>query len=127
MPRSIRSSADIGRLVRDARLRQGLTQAEVAGALDVTQKWISHIEGGKDTAPIGSVFRLLAALDVNLAATHTSDHDTEAVIAAEAGTNIARSSVVGKAVTDAVLTAHRSAGTERTSRPRHKSLRRKRL
>ncbi|MHA7834038.1 MAG: helix-turn-helix domain-containing protein [Algiphilus sp.] len=127
MPRLIRTSTDIGRLVREARLRQGLTQSEVAGALGVTQKWISNVEGGKDTAPIGSVLRLLAALGVSLTATHTSDHDTEADMPAEAGATNAASSVVGNAVIDAVLTAHRSAGTERTSRPRHKSLRRKRL
>lgn len=126
MPRSIRTSTDIGRLVREARLRQGLTQAGVAGALGVTQKWISNVEGGKDTAPIGSVLRLLAALGVSLTAKHTSDHDTEANMPAEAGATNAASSVVGKSVIDAVLTAHRSARTEQMPKGGDYPIRRKR-
>lgn len=53
---------DIGHVVRAERLRQGLTQAALAGRIDTTQRWISEIENGKASAEIGQVLRCIQAL-----------------------------------------------------------------
>lgn len=118
MSRTIRTSTDIGRLVREARLRRGLTQAEVASALGVTQKWISHIEGGKDTAPVGSVLRLLNALDVCLTTMRNVPDDANAAFPSPTHHADTGPSIAGKTGIDAVLAAHRDANTARTNRPK---------
>jgi len=63
----IRTSRDIGHLVRDARKMRGWTQQDLARRLNVHQPWISSIENGKDTASIGLVLRLIGILDIDLA------------------------------------------------------------
>lgn len=114
MPRLIRTSNDIGRIVREARLRKSLTQAEVAHALGVTQKWISTVEGGKDTAPIGAVLRLLDSLGVGLTAEGTADDSAENRMRTERHETATVPSAAGKTAIDAVLAAHRNTDTTRT-------------
>jgi y4mF family transcriptional regulator len=60
------SAAEIGRIVATARRHRGLTQNQLAGELGVTQKWLSEIERGKDTAHIGRVLQVLSFLGVRL-------------------------------------------------------------
>lgn len=62
----VRSSADLGRLVRAERLRLGLTQAQLASRHGTTQRWISMVESGKDATRLGAALRLLATLGVAL-------------------------------------------------------------
>jgi HTH-type transcriptional regulator / antitoxin HipB len=59
---------DFGALLRDYRLKRGLSQADLAARLQTTQKWISHIENGKPTAHVGLVLRALNELGFSLVA-----------------------------------------------------------
>jgi HTH-type transcriptional regulator / antitoxin HipB len=63
-----RTSAEIGKIIRAARLRRKLSQAELARLLGTTQAWISEVEKGKDTAQVGLVLRALTQLDIRLRA-----------------------------------------------------------
>jgi len=62
MPERIRTSADIGGLVKTARKAAGLRQDELAGAAGVGLRFIVDLEAGKPTAQIGKVLQVLAAL-----------------------------------------------------------------
>jgi len=60
------STAEIGRIIRAARLHRKLSQAEFAHMLGTTQAWVSEVEKGKETAQIGMVLRALNRLGVRL-------------------------------------------------------------
>jgi predicted transcriptional regulator len=63
------SIADIAALVRGRRMDLGLSQGELATQAKVSRKWINEFEaGGKATAELGHVLRVLEALDVTLEA-----------------------------------------------------------
>jgi HTH-type transcriptional regulator / antitoxin HipB len=58
----VRSARDLGAAVRDARLRRGWTQAELADRIDVSRQWVIALERGKATAELGTALRAVAAL-----------------------------------------------------------------
>lgn len=58
----VRTARDLGAAVRDARLRQGWTQAELADRIDVSRQWVISLERGKATAELGSTLRAINAL-----------------------------------------------------------------
>lgn len=61
------SIADIAALVRGRRMDLGLSQGDLAHRAKVSRKWINEFEaGGKATAELGHVLRVLEALDVDL-------------------------------------------------------------
>jgi y4mF family transcriptional regulator len=60
------TAAEIGKIIRTARLHRRLSQAELARLLGTTQAWVSEVEKGKDTAQIGLVLRALNRLGVKL-------------------------------------------------------------
>lgn len=60
----IRTTRDIGILIKEARKRQGLSQAALAKMINTTQTWVSWIENGKSSAEIGSVLLALTTLGV---------------------------------------------------------------
>lgn len=60
------STAEVGKIITTARRHRGLTQAQLAKAVGVTQAWVSAIEQGKDNAQIGRVLRVLSFLGVRL-------------------------------------------------------------
>lgn len=60
----LNNAQDIGLYVRDRRRGRGTTQAALAAAAGVSRRWLSDLEGGKDTAEVGLVFRVLHALDL---------------------------------------------------------------
>lgn len=62
----IKTAADIGRMVREARLQVGLSQKALAAQAATTQPWISEMENGKETAEIGMVLRILSHLGLTL-------------------------------------------------------------
>ena len=62
----VRAAADVGRLIREARVRNGLSQATLAHRFGTTQSWISEVENGKETAEIGKVLHVLASLGLEL-------------------------------------------------------------
>lgn len=62
----VKTAADIGRVVREARLHVGLSQKALAAQAATTQPWISEVENGKETAEIGMVLRILSHLGLTL-------------------------------------------------------------
>lgn len=66
-----------GRLVREARLRSGLTQRQLAEAVGITQATVARIESGVIRPSLAHVERLIAAcgleLRVNLVPADDSD------------------------------------------------------
>jgi ribosome-binding protein aMBF1 (putative translation factor) len=65
------ASIEFGLVLRDARLRAGLTQTDVAKRAPVRQTYISRVELGEQTVTRASMVRLAHAvgLDVSLAIT----------------------------------------------------------
>jgi HTH-type transcriptional regulator/antitoxin HipB len=53
-------------LLKDARKRRGLTQAQVAQEVGLDQAVISRIERGTHNMQVETLFRLLAALEIEL-------------------------------------------------------------
>ena len=62
------SAADVGRLVRDTRKRQGLTQTDLAVASGTGVRFVVDVEKGKETVQLGKVLRVLKMLGLVLAA-----------------------------------------------------------
>ncbi len=62
----VRDATEIGQLIRDTRNDLGLSQRALAERVSIHQPKVSEIERGKDTAQIGIVLRILAALDLNI-------------------------------------------------------------
>lgn len=83
----IRTTRDIGILIKEARTRRGLSQAALAKMINTTQTWVSWIENGKSSAEIGNVLLALTTLGVELdfqipsapasAADHHHHHDAD--------------------------------------------------
>ncbi len=66
MPTSITSPQALGKLAREVRKRQRLTQADVAAASGTGVRFISDFERGKPTCRIGQVMHVLRMLGVDL-------------------------------------------------------------
>ncbi|KQZ22161.1 hypothetical protein ASD47_08220 [Caulobacter sp. Root1472] len=64
--------ADLGRLIRQARDRFGMTQLELADAAGTGRRFISDLEAGKPTVEFGRALSVCAVLDLNLFATASS-------------------------------------------------------
>ena len=62
------SAADVGRLVRETRKRQGLTQTDLAVASGTGVRFVVDVEKGKETVQLGKVLRVLKMLGLVLAA-----------------------------------------------------------
>lgn len=62
----IRAPQELGHLVRDSRLRKGITQAYLATQVGVSRKWIIDLEAGKRTTDLSLVLRTLNALGLEL-------------------------------------------------------------
>jgi len=57
---------DVGRLIREARERAGLSQAYVARALGIHYTYISHIEAGRRDLSMRSLVRLCDVLGLEV-------------------------------------------------------------
>ena len=62
----VRSAADIGRLVREARRAQGLTQLELAGLGDTGNRFVVELEKGKPTIQLQKALDALALLGLEV-------------------------------------------------------------
>jgi HTH-type transcriptional regulator/antitoxin HipB len=62
----IRTSADLGALIRDYRRRRGLDQLALAKKIGVSRQWVVEIEKGKPRAEVGLILRALDVLGVPL-------------------------------------------------------------
>ena len=59
-------AADLGRLIRDERKRQHMTQTELADVSGVGITYLSQQENGKETAEIGKALNVLTMLGMDL-------------------------------------------------------------
>ena len=57
---------DLQSVIKAARLRQGLTQAQVAELVPVSRKWVSDFERGRTSGDAEVLLRLLAALGITI-------------------------------------------------------------
>ena len=62
----ILSTADIGRIIREERKRQHLTQTELSGLSGVGITFLSNLENGKESAEIGKALNVLTMLGIDL-------------------------------------------------------------
>ena len=62
----LRSAKDLGRVIRDERRRQGMTQSELAGLADVGLTFLSQLENGKDSAEIGKALQVMTMLGIDV-------------------------------------------------------------
>jgi HTH-type transcriptional regulator/antitoxin HipB len=63
---NIRTPAELGTLIRNARQKLGLDQASLSKKIGVSRLWLNEIEKGKPRAEIGLVLRTLDALGITL-------------------------------------------------------------
>jgi len=66
MEQSIRAGIDLGTSVRKARIKAGLTLAQVAAFSRVGRRFIYDLEKGKATAQIGKILQVLSSLGLSL-------------------------------------------------------------
>lgn len=65
---TVSTPAEIGALIRDERIRQRLTQTDLAGLAGVGITFISQLENGKGSAELGKVLGVLTILGIDLIA-----------------------------------------------------------
>ena len=73
----------LGSLIRERRRALGLRQNDLAMMANVGIRFIVDIENGKETCQVGRVIKLMAALDIRLAATMPDVLSTEPHIATD--------------------------------------------
>lgn len=66
MDKIVRSKLELGSVIRLARKRQNLTQADLALKASVRQALVSDIENGVTTAKLDTITKVLAALELDL-------------------------------------------------------------
>ena len=69
----IRTSSDLGALIRERRIKLGLDQISLAKKAGTSRKWLIEVERGKPRAEIGLILRTLRALGVAFAVSDTAD------------------------------------------------------
>ena len=62
----IKSTGDLGRFVRAWRKARGITLETVSGLSNVSTKFLSEFERGKDTAEIGKILKVLNVLGLDV-------------------------------------------------------------
>jgi HTH-type transcriptional regulator/antitoxin HipB len=60
------SPKNLGMILRAARKRKGLSQTEAGKSVGIDQPTMSKIERGESRARVDTLFRLLAALDMEM-------------------------------------------------------------
>ncbi len=56
----------IGRRIKEFRKRRGLTQADIANAAGMSTRTVSNIEGGRNGAPVETLYRISEKLGTEL-------------------------------------------------------------
>jgi HTH-type transcriptional regulator/antitoxin HipB len=83
----VRTSTDLGAVIRDRRKQLKLDQATFAKRIGVSRQWLIEIERGHPRAELGLVLRALDALDIHVDTTahqgkrHSSAVDIDAIVA----------------------------------------------
>ncbi len=57
----------LGQILKSTRSQKGLTQEQAGNLVDITQAMISRIERGETHIRVDTLFRLLAALELEIA------------------------------------------------------------
>ncbi|MCY4379887.1 MAG: helix-turn-helix transcriptional regulator [Candidatus Dadabacteria bacterium] len=65
----IRNTEDLGRIVRNVRKLQKLSQDDLAGMAGTGRRFIVDLEKGKQTVQFGKVLRVLRTLGVSVSST----------------------------------------------------------
>jgi HTH-type transcriptional regulator / antitoxin HipB len=75
---TLMTATQLGQLLRSARRRSGLTQAEVGGRLGLSQNRVSHLEGHADELSFKQLLTWCAVvgLELRLAARNDADSAT---------------------------------------------------
>jgi len=63
----------LGKIIRDARKDEQLTQAELAGLAGIGIRFISELERGKETCELGKALTILNMLGLSLSIASISD------------------------------------------------------
>jgi y4mF family transcriptional regulator len=63
---------ELGQAIKQVRKLRGLTQQELAMRTNTSEKFISNVENGKDTAQLGKVLLLVRVLDMGTRLTDLS-------------------------------------------------------
>jgi HTH-type transcriptional regulator/antitoxin HipB len=64
--RELRTTLEVGILIRRTRLARGLSQAQLAEKVGASRKWIVEIEAGKPTSEFGRVLQVLNELGIQI-------------------------------------------------------------
>lgn len=62
----ITSSKTLGQVLRKYRKERGLTQTDVGKKFNLTQKMVSNIESGSPGVQLGTLFKLMSALGLEM-------------------------------------------------------------
>lgn len=71
-PLSTHSTIEIGQAIRSARKQLGLLQAHAAGMCNVSAKFLSKLEQGKESAHLGKTLNVLRSLGLKITLTPSS-------------------------------------------------------
>lgn len=63
---SIRTTRELGALVRSVRKAQGLTQLDVAGLAGISNRFVIDLEKGKETLQMQKVFEVMSLLGLEV-------------------------------------------------------------
>lgn len=66
MNQLVRMPRQLGAIIQSARVRQGMTQSDLAGISGTQQKTISAIENGSVGVKLGTLLRVIASLDLDI-------------------------------------------------------------
>lgn len=65
----VRSGADLGAVIAEARHRRGLTQEELARSVNLDRTYLARVETGRSVLLLDRVFKLLRRLGVEVVVT----------------------------------------------------------
>jgi transcriptional regulator with XRE-family HTH domain len=66
-PASCKTAKELGQLIRRYRKSKNLTIATVSGLANVSPRFLSELERGKETAEIGKILKTLQTLGLDIA------------------------------------------------------------
>jgi HTH-type transcriptional regulator / antitoxin HipB len=72
---SVRSAADLGAAIGDARRDAGLTQQELARRVGISRPYLTQVEHGRTSRLLDLLFDLLRVVDLELVVRRRGRHD----------------------------------------------------
>ena len=73
----ITSTKTLGQVLRKYRKDHGLSQVEVAKKYNITQKMVSNIESGLSGVQLGTLFKLISALGLEIHLEHRNSSSND--------------------------------------------------